>query len=128
MKISEKFKHNQTYFTHRDDKNHLTHEQLLILLSEGFRDCSWSDDENASFYLEGNTFINNEHMYDPLAIYVISNRDGEKPVKPEYADVYFYIYDTDTDEHYHSESLEAIINVYKTILIERRQKHLKEQS
>lgn len=109
---------NKIFYVHRESKNLLSHEELLILLAEGFEDVSYWNDESASFATPNNAFINGVH-YDPLAIFVCSNVDDDGIIYPQFADKYFYLYDHDTGQDYTSEKLEHIIYEYKNIIKKR---------
>ena len=109
---------NKIFYVHRESKNLLSHEELLILLAEGFEDVSYWNDESASFATPNNAFINGV-QYDPLAIFVCSNVDDDGIIYPQFADKYFYLYDHDTGQDYTSEKLEHIIYEYKNIIKKR---------
>ena len=118
--IKERYSVNQTFYTHRDSKNLLTHEEMLILLAEGFQDVSYGNDECASFATPNNDLTNGVY-YDPIAIYVCPNQDADGVIYPQWAseDKYFYLYDENSGEEYVSEKLEHLVYEYKMIIKRR---------
>tara|TARA_Y100000114_G_scaffold130516_1_gene128358 strand:- start:629 stop:1087 length:459 start_codon:yes stop_codon:yes gene_type:complete len=121
-KLNDRYRVNQTFYTHRDSKNLLTHEELLILLAEGFEDVSYGNDEYASFATPNNAFINGVH-YDPISIYVCPNKDDDGVIHPQWAseDKYFYLYNERSGEEYVSEKLEHLVYEYKMIIKKRKE-------
>ena len=97
----------KVYYTHFDIKSKLSKSQLLLLLSEGFQDCSYGNDEVASFY---------HPDHDPLVIMVTYEYCDDKQKNV----IGFEIYDGNEDEIYFSDDMADIIGIYKTIVQERR--------
>ena len=103
----------KTFYTHKDIKDKLSKDDLLLLLSEGFIDCSYDNDEVASFYHEKSGEKDSNGLYsDPLVIMIIPDDD-------KILSISFEIYDDAEDEFYYSDNMEDIIGIYKTI-VERR--------
>ena len=110
-------KKSPVYYTHFDIKSKLSKPQLLLLLSEGFQDCSYSNDEVASFYHPKSGEKDSDGLYsDPLVIMVTYGycEDKQKNV------IGFEIYDENEDEIYFSDDMADIIGIYKTIAQERK--------
>ena len=110
-------KKKKVFFTHKMIKDQLSKDDLLLLLSEGFQDCSYSNDEVASFYhpVSGQKDSNGNY-HDPLVIMVIYDYcdDAQEFV------ITFEIYDENEDEIYFSDDMADIIGIYKTIVQQRR--------
>ena len=97
---------NKVFYTHKEIKDELSKDDLLLLLSEGFKDASYANDEAPSFYHPKSGTL--------LAIFVVKDEDDQsKPVT-------FEIYDDIEDEVYFSDDMADIIGIFKTIVEQRK--------